>query len=239
LFARKAAFLRTPKSSEQAKWWEALRANWAESVLALLGVAGMAAGLSRPTELAGPLLAILLLVPTAGLAAAPVNSWAAQRAALPANMRAWRTTEWRRTRDRRAFLRGAAAGGLITVGAVVAAAIALMLISGRHPVQPPQMINPPVSTHTVVPRPKVSPAGSGSSSSAPSSHAPSTPTPTNPAPTSPAPAPTSPAPTKTPAPTTPPPTSPAAGKSGGGRQEPRGADPTIADDLLDQAAASA
>ena len=31
LFARKAAFLRTPKTSEQARWWEALRANWAES----------------------------------------------------------------------------------------------------------------------------------------------------------------------------------------------------------------
>jgi len=27
LFARKAAFLRTPKTSEKAKWWEALRAN--------------------------------------------------------------------------------------------------------------------------------------------------------------------------------------------------------------------
>src|SRR5919109_807245 len=30
LFARKAAFLRTPKTSEGAPWWEALRANWAE-----------------------------------------------------------------------------------------------------------------------------------------------------------------------------------------------------------------
>ena len=32
LFARKAAFLRTPKTSEQTRWWEALRANWAESL---------------------------------------------------------------------------------------------------------------------------------------------------------------------------------------------------------------
>ncbi len=32
LFARQAAFLRTPKTSERAKWWEALRANWAEIV---------------------------------------------------------------------------------------------------------------------------------------------------------------------------------------------------------------
>jgi hypothetical protein len=35
LFARKAAFLRTPKTSERARWWEALQANWAESSLAV------------------------------------------------------------------------------------------------------------------------------------------------------------------------------------------------------------
>src|SRR5208283_2379198 len=40
LFAKKAAFLRTPKASEKAKWWEAFRANWAESTLALLGFLG-------------------------------------------------------------------------------------------------------------------------------------------------------------------------------------------------------
>ena len=34
LFAKKAAFLRTPKTSERTRWWEALRANWAESILA-------------------------------------------------------------------------------------------------------------------------------------------------------------------------------------------------------------
>ena len=48
LFSKKAAFLRTPKTSEQAKWWEALRANWAETVLALLGAAGIAAALTKP-----------------------------------------------------------------------------------------------------------------------------------------------------------------------------------------------
>ncbi len=86
LFAKKAAFLVTPKTSEQAKWWEALRANWAESTLALLGLRAASAPslLTRPTELAGPLLAALLVFPTIGMAAAPVNSWAAQRAALPA-----------------------------------------------------------------------------------------------------------------------------------------------------------
>ena len=40
LFAKKAAFLRTPKTSERTTWWHALRANWAESILALCGAAG-------------------------------------------------------------------------------------------------------------------------------------------------------------------------------------------------------
>ena len=87
LFAKKAAFLRTPKTSEKTKWWEALRANWAESTLALFGFAAIAGALTRWNQLSGPLLAGLLLFPTLGLAAAPVNSWAARRAALPARLR--------------------------------------------------------------------------------------------------------------------------------------------------------
>ncbi|HYK70338.1 MAG TPA: glycosyltransferase [Streptosporangiaceae bacterium] len=191
LFSKKAAFLRTPKTSEQAKWWEALRANWGESILALLGMAGIAGALSRPTELAGPLLALLLIVPTAGLAAAPVNSWAAQRAALPADMRRWRTTEWRRTRDRRAFVRGAATGGLVTVGAVIIAAIALMLAPSRHPVQTPGLVQTPNGGGHSVPPSKLHPAGSGSPSPAPSSSAPSSPAPSSPSSPTPAPTPTS------------------------------------------------
>jgi cellulose synthase/poly-beta-1,6-N-acetylglucosamine synthase-like glycosyltransferase len=140
LFARKAAFLRTPKTSEQARWWEALRANWAESALALLGLAGIGCALSRSTELAGPLLAGLLLFPTLGMAAAPFNSWAAQRAALPADLTKWRTSEWRRTADRRAFVRGAATGGVVTVGAVIVAAVALMLAPGKNPVRTPTLV---------------------------------------------------------------------------------------------------
>ena len=87
LFAKKAAFLRTPKTSERTRWWEALRANWAESILAVFGFAGIAGALSKYDQLSGPLLAGLLLFPTLGLAAAPVNSWAARRAALPAPLR--------------------------------------------------------------------------------------------------------------------------------------------------------
>src|ERR1700719_3054947 len=83
LFARKAAFLRTPKTSERAKWWEALRANWAESTLAVLGLVGIGLAVSQITRLAAPLLAAMLVFPTLGYAAAPFNSWAAQRASLP------------------------------------------------------------------------------------------------------------------------------------------------------------
>ncbi len=178
LFSKKAAFLRTPKTSENAKWWEALQANWAETLLALLGMAGIVAALTRPTELAGPLLAALLIAPTAGLAAAPINSWAAQRAALPPDMRRWRTTEWRRTRDRRAFVRGAAAGGLVTVGGVVIAAIALMLAPGKQPARSPGLLNPPAGpTHS--PAPSAPPHATRSTSPSPAPASP-TPSPTTP-----------------------------------------------------------
>jgi cellulose synthase/poly-beta-1,6-N-acetylglucosamine synthase-like glycosyltransferase len=140
LFARKAAFLVTPKTSEKAKWWEALRANWAETALALLGVAGIAGALTRTGELAGPLLAALLVFPTLGMAAAPLNSWAAQRAALPPDLVERRTSEWKRTQDRRVLVRGAAAGGLIAVLGVIVAAVALMLAPSPRPVQSPPLV---------------------------------------------------------------------------------------------------
>jgi cellulose synthase/poly-beta-1,6-N-acetylglucosamine synthase-like glycosyltransferase len=193
LFAKKAAFLVTPKTSEKAKWWEALRANWAESTLALAGMLGIAAALTRPAELAGPLLAGLLVFPTLGLAAAPVNSWAAQRAALPPDLRERRTTEWKRSRNRTALVRTAAASGVVAVVSVVAAAVGLMLAPGTKQVQSPQLVAPAPS-HTARPphhhqRPAPSPSPSSSSatvspSSSPSSASPtpsssaSTPTPT-------------------------------------------------------------
>ncbi len=122
LFARKAAFLRTPKTSERAKWWQALRANWAESSLAMLGAAGIAGALSKATQPSGPLLAGLLLFPTFGMAAAPFNSWAARRASLPPWLSERRGTEYRG--ERRAFAMGAATGGLVTMlCAVIAAGI--------------------------------------------------------------------------------------------------------------------
>ncbi len=185
LFARKAAFLRTPKTSERAKWWEALRANWAESSLAVLGLAGIAGALTKWYQLSGPLLAALLLFPTLGFAAAPFNSWAAQRATLPAWLRERRRTENRR--DRRAFAAGAATGGAVVVAGVVVAAAALLLWPSHNPVQSPNLVGP-----------------AQGASSAPASHKPShstSPTPT-PTPTTPSPTPTtlSPSPSVSPTP---------------------------------------
>jgi len=140
LFSRKAAFLRTPKTGEQARWWQALRANWAETTLALLGLAGIAAALSRATQLSGPLLAALLAFPTLGMAAAPFNSWAAQRAALPGWLRRRRQTEYQR--DRRAAAAGAAAGGAVAVFGIAIAAVVLLSQPGHHPVPAPSLLGP-------------------------------------------------------------------------------------------------
>ncbi|HEY5397449.1 MAG TPA: hypothetical protein VIL16_18850, partial [Trebonia sp.] len=121
---RKAAFLRTPKTSERTSWRHALRANWAETVLALFGAAGIACALTKTSTLSGPLLAGLLFVPTLGMAAAPFNSWAARRAALPEWLRQRRNTEYRR--ERHTFAAGASIVGAVAVGVVAALAIALM-----------------------------------------------------------------------------------------------------------------
>jgi cellulose synthase/poly-beta-1,6-N-acetylglucosamine synthase-like glycosyltransferase len=190
LFAKKAAFLVTPKTSEQAKWWEALRANWAESTLALLGMLGIAGALTRPAELAGPLLAGLLLFPTLGMAAAPFNSWAAQRAALPPDLQQVRTMEWKRSQRRQTLARVGAAGGLVTVLAVIVAAVALFLTPGRQPVQTPDLVAPAQPTHTASPTPsRTTPASPSPSATTPSP----TPSATTPSPT--------PSPTPTPTPT--------------------------------------
>ncbi|MCW2908810.1 MAG: glycosyl transferase, family 2 [Actinomycetia bacterium] len=184
LFARNAAFLRTPKTSERAKWWEALRANWAESSLAVLGLAGIAGALTRVTQLSGVLLAVLLLFPTLGMAAAPFNSWAAQRATLPAWLRERRQTEYRR--DRRAFAAGAATGGVVVVLGVVVAAVALLLTPSHHAVQTPSLLGPaqgstPATTASPSsPSPSTTPASPSSSATSVSPSA--TPTPTSPSP---------------------------------------------------------
>jgi cellulose synthase/poly-beta-1,6-N-acetylglucosamine synthase-like glycosyltransferase len=162
LFAKKAAFLRTPKTSEQTRWWEALRANWAESALALLGFAGIAGSLTKLNQFSGPLLAGMLLFPTLGLAAAPVNSWAARRAALPAWLRDRRTTEYRR--DRRTFAAGVATGGAVAVLGVAIAGLAL-LFTGRPPAQTPNLIGPAHGSSSAPAAPSRSPSTSSPSAS--------------------------------------------------------------------------
>jgi cellulose synthase/poly-beta-1,6-N-acetylglucosamine synthase-like glycosyltransferase len=182
LFAKKAVFLRTPKTSEQTRWWEALRANWAESALALLGFIAMGAALTKTNQLSGPLLAALLLFPTLGLAAAPVNSWAARKAALPAWLRDRRTTEYRR--DRRSFAAGVATGGAVAVVGVVVAALALLFTG--HPVQPPDLVGPAQGTSAPA-SPSRSPSTSPSATTTPTTSPSASPTTSSPTPSSPTP----------------------------------------------------
>jgi glycosyltransferase involved in cell wall biosynthesis len=165
LFAKRAAFLRTPKTSESKSLGEALRANWAETTLAAFGLAGIVGALVRYDNTAGPLVAALLLFPTLGFGAAVFNSIAAQRAALPPELQARRRTEWRR--DRQLIARGAAAGGLVAVAGVIAAVVALLLAPSPRLVQPPQLIEPPAVRRSTPP--------SSGPSTAPTPGQPSTP----------------------------------------------------------------
>jgi hypothetical protein len=181
LFAKKAAFLRTPKTSERTRWWEALRANWAQSILAVLGLACIIGSLTKANQFSGLLLAAMLLFPTLGMAAAPVNSWAARRAALPAWLRERRRTEYRR--DRRTFAAGVATGGAVAVLGVALAALAL-LITG-HAAKPPDLVGPAqgssapaTPSHSPSTTPSATPSATTSPTSSPSAAPSSSPTPT-------------------------------------------------------------
>ena len=180
LFAKKAAFLRTPKTSEQTRWWEALRANWAESTWPCSASSASAAALTKTNQLSGPLLAGLLLFPTLGLAAAPVNSWAARRAALPAWLRDRRTTEYRR--DRRAFAAGVATGGAVAVLGVAIAALAL-LFTGQPPAQTPNLVGPARGSSAPA-APSRSPSTSPSATTTPTTSPSASPTTSTPTPSS-------------------------------------------------------
>ena len=105
------------------------------------------------------------------MAAAPVNSWAAQRAALPAELRERRSTEYRR--DRRSFAAGVATGGAVAVLGVAIAALALLFTS--HPaVQTPNLVGPaqgssaPTRSATPTRSPSASPSASATPSTSPS-----------------------------------------------------------------------
>ena len=164
---------------------------------ALFGFAGIAGALTKYNQFSGPLLAALLVFPTLGMAAAPVNSWAARRAALPAWLRDRRRTEYRR--DRRAFAAGMATGGAIAVVGVAIAAAALLFTG--HQVQTPNLVGPVQgsSAPAAPATPSRSPSSSPSASTSPTSSPSATPTPT---PTSSSPSPsTSPSPSSSPSPT--------------------------------------
>jgi cellulose synthase/poly-beta-1,6-N-acetylglucosamine synthase-like glycosyltransferase len=139
LFAREAEFLRTPKTAGEAKWTDAIRGNIGETVLALLGLAGIVAALTGASGYGGALTAALLLWPTIAYASAPLDSLGAQRAALPPELRTRRRTEYRRYGTARRVTYAAA--GLAVAGAAVAIAVAL-LSPGKAPVTPPQLVGP-------------------------------------------------------------------------------------------------
>ena len=187
LFARKAEFLRTPKTNEDARLWDAIRGNRAEVLFALLGMAGIAIGLWHVTTFAGALTAGLLILPTVAFASAPLNSLAAQRASLPPELAARRRAELRR-----GYFGRRSVSAVIGVG-LAAASVALtagLLAPGGHDASPPQLVQPredsdgspdePGSTPTI----RTSPNGSetttnpGGSNTEPTTSSGATPTPT-------------------------------------------------------------
>jgi glycosyltransferase involved in cell wall biosynthesis len=183
LFAKKAEFLRTPKTAEDAHWWDAVRGNLPESLLALLGIAAIIGSLAAAGR-AGIITAALLVWPTAAFVGAPLNSLSAQRAALPDELAARRRTEDRRFGARPATL--TAAGVLAVVGTVAVAAILLAPAGQRavspNPITPARGHHPSPAVHSSAPSatPSATPTGSPSatSSTSPTSPISSTSSPT-------------------------------------------------------------
>ena len=167
LFAREAEFLRTPKTAEDARWWDAVRGNLPESLLAVLGLAGILGAVSSG-GVGGWVTGALLVWPTAAFLSAPLNSLGAQRAALPGELAERRRTEYRRFGARPATV--TAAGLLATVGTVAAAAI-LLAPAGERAVSP----NPITPARGHQPSP-VAGEPSSPSSTSPTSSSSSTPT---------------------------------------------------------------
>jgi cellulose synthase/poly-beta-1,6-N-acetylglucosamine synthase-like glycosyltransferase len=210
LYAKEAEFLRTPKTAEDARVWDAIRGNRGETLLALLGIAGMVMSLMHPLGYAGPLTAVLLAWPTLAYLSAPLNSLAAQRAALPADLRERRRTEFLRSGNARAFT--AAAGGLAFAG-VAAAAVVALLAPGNVHVHGPSILGPvqgkaPASPSPNSPMPSssispsVSPSATTTSSTSTAPTATPTATSTSPSPTTSASRTTTPSPTPSPTGTT-------------------------------------
>ena len=137
LFAKEAAFLRTPKTADEPRWSDAIKANWVECLLGLLGLVAIVAS-AATTSPTGLLVAGLLIWPVGSFLAAPYNSLSAQRAALPAELSERRRTEYLRYGKRRLTY---AIGGLGLAGAGTAVALGLFL-PGAATVTPPQIVGP-------------------------------------------------------------------------------------------------
>jgi len=168
LFAREAEFLRTPKTAEDARWWDAVRGNLPESLLAVLGLAGILGAVSSG-GVGGWVTGALLVWPTAAFLSAPLNSLGAQRAALPGELAERRRTEYRRFGARPATV---TAAGLVAVAGTVAAAAILLAPAGDRVVSP----NPITPARGHQPSPV---AGEPSSPSSTSPTSPSSSTPTS------------------------------------------------------------
>ena len=173
LFAEEAEFLRTPKTAEDATFWDAVKGNRGETVLGVLGLAGIAASLTHPVGLAGPLTAMLLVWPTISYLSAPLNSLAAQRAALPPELRARRSTEFQRSGSARRVT--FAAGGAAVAGVAVAGVVAL-LAPGNVAVDHPRVIGPLRGSESGSAGPTATPSPTASRSP---SGSPTTPSPTS------------------------------------------------------------
>jgi cellulose synthase/poly-beta-1,6-N-acetylglucosamine synthase-like glycosyltransferase len=137
LFAKEAAFLRTPKTAGEPRWSDALKANWVECVFGLLGVIGIVGSASQGSP-TGLLVAGLLIWPTGSFLAAPYNSLSAQQAALPEDLRERRRTEYLRYGKRRLTF---AVGGLGLAGGAAALALGLF-VPGPANITPPQIVGP-------------------------------------------------------------------------------------------------
>jgi cellulose synthase/poly-beta-1,6-N-acetylglucosamine synthase-like glycosyltransferase len=178
LFAKEAEFLRTPKTAENARWWDAVRGNLPESLFALLGLAGIV-GSAAAGGFGGYVTAALLVWPTTAFVSAPLNSLGAQRASLPADLAERRRTEFRRFGTHPATVTVA---GLAAVGGAVALAAVLLAPAGQrvvspNPITPARGHHPSPVVHTSGPTTTPSTSSSDSPSGSPS-------TPTTSAPTS-------------------------------------------------------
>jgi hypothetical protein len=178
LFAKEAEFLRTPKTAENARWWDAVRGNLPESLFALLGLAGIV-GSAAAGGFGGYVTAALPVWPTTAFVSAPLNSLGAQRASLPADLAERRRTEFRRFGTHPATVTVA---GLAAVGGAVALAAVLLAPAGEqvvspNPVTPARGHHPSPVLHRDSGSPSVSPSASASSS--PSTTAPTSSPPTS------------------------------------------------------------